>query len=136
MTLDLAIAELRKRNEPVPIPSRLPSLSEVDAAEQSIGVPFPSSFRQYLLEASDIVYGTLEPVTITLPDSHTDLTEVFVGAKVMGVPENHIPICEDNGDYYLMRSDGSIMFWSHDGTTDLSWPDLAAWIESVWLNEK
>lgn len=40
------------------------------------------------------------------------------------MPKKLLPICEDNGDYYLIdpRS-GKISFWSHNGTTDESSQD-------------
>lgn len=30
---------------------------------------------------------------------------------------------------------GRVSYWSHDGATDESWPDLATWIEEVWIGE-
>ena len=103
MTLDDAILEMRRLNETVPKPARLPTHDEVDAAETSLGIPFHIDFRRYLLEASDVVYGTIEPVTITLPGAHTDLSAVFDDAVAVGVPPDHVPLCEDNGDFYLER---------------------------------
>ena len=53
----------------------------------------------------------------------------------IGVPEDLIPICQDNGDYYGMNKKGQVVFWSHDGATDEKWKDLATWIEEVWIGE-
>ncbi|MDB5329823.1 MAG: cell wall assembly protein [Phycisphaerales bacterium] len=136
MTLDEAIARLRELNETVPIPQRLPTEAEVSAAERELGHPFHPNFRKYLLEASDVVYDTKEPVTITDPDSHTHLQTVCEDAwEQMEVPKKLLPICEDNGDYYCMNKKGEIVFWSGDGATDEKWPSLAAWIEEVWIGE-
>ena len=134
MTLEEAIQELRRRNEVVPTPTRLPLVSEVDAAEETIGRKFHTDFRKYLLEASDVCVGTLEPVTITLGD-HTDLRSVVANAVSLGVPGNLMPICENNADFYCQDSTGAIQFWSHNGASDEEWPSLAAWIEEVWLGE-
>jgi hypothetical protein len=134
--LNEVIQRLRELNEPVPKPLCLPTEGEVTALEKRLGVTFHPDYRRFLVEASDVVYGTLEPATITLPGSHTDLARVCDGAwNAMGVPKNLLPICEDNGDYYCMNAGGQVVFWSHNGASDEKWPDLAAWIEEVWLGE-
>src|SRR5262249_17587290 len=135
-TLDQAIAELRKRNEPVPTPMRLPTEAEVADYESKLEVTFHPDYRKFLLEASDVVFGTLEPATITDPDSHTDLLTGCDGAwEDYEMPRKFLPICEDNGDYYAMNKKGQVVFWSSDGATDEKWPDLATWIEQVWIGE-
>jgi hypothetical protein len=134
MTLDDALRELRSRNEPAPLPLRLPTVTEVDDAERRLGVSFPPDFRRYLLEASDVVCGTVEPVTITRPDSHTDLLKVADDAwQGYGVPRDLLPICEDNSDFYCINSANEVMFWSHNGLSSEKWPNLAHWIMDVWI---
>jgi len=133
--IETAIADLRKRNEPVPEPLRLPSAAEVDAAEQRVGLPLPTAYRRYLLEASDVVFGMFEPA-IVIPDAgYLDLVKVAREAWGQGVNRDRIAFCEDNGDYYCLTPDGSVAFWSHDGATNERWPDLAAWIVEVWIGE-
>jgi hypothetical protein len=136
MTLIEAIAKLRELNEPVPTSLSLPSEMKVQGIEHDLGIKFHPDFRQYLLEASDVVYGTKEPVTVTDAHAATDLFIVCQGAWDVGVPKNLIPICEDDGDYYCMNRKGEVVFWSHDGVTDEKWKDLAAWIEEVWIGEE
>ncbi len=137
MTLDEAISELRRRNEPVPKPAPLPHSADVDRIERELEVKLHSDLRHYLLQASDVVCGTKEPVTITLPQSHTFLPDVARSAwNAHGMPRDLLPICEDNGNYYCMDSSGRIVFWSHDGTTDEMWPNLATWIMEVWIGEE
>jgi hypothetical protein len=136
MDLADAISELRARNEPVPIPARLPSVEEVETAERRLGVPFPADFCQYLLEASDVTYGVIEPVTITLPGAHTDLFKVAGKAwDRFGVPRDLLPICEDNADFYCMNPAGEVVFWSHNNWSSERWASLADWIEQVWLSD-
>lgn len=130
-----AIARLRALNEPVPTPMRLPGNSELETLERQTGVTFPPDLRQYLLEASDIVLGTLEPITVTDTDNHTYFPTVLEDARDASVPDTLIPFCEDNGDYFCLDASGIVRFWSHDGPTDESWPSLAAWIEQVWIEE-
>jgi hypothetical protein len=136
MDLEEAIKTLRKLNKPVPKPMHLPTSDEVSNTQQKLGVVFHPDYYKYLLEASDVVYGILEPCTITLVNSYRDLVTVAQEAwDSMGVSRNLIPICEDNGDYYCMNQSGEVVFWSHEGLTDEKWPNLAAWIEDVWLAE-
>jgi hypothetical protein len=136
MSLPDVLAELRELNERVPKPLRLPTETEVNAAETTLGVKFPIDYRRYLLEASDVVYGALEPA-IVLPDAgHLSLVDIAETAwDEMEVPRELLPICEDNGDYYCLNESGAVEFWSHNGTTDEKWKDLAAWIKEVWIEE-
>jgi hypothetical protein len=131
----MVIETLRELNEPVPKPPRLPTERDVQAVERELGVTFHPDYRQFLLEASDVTLGALEPATITEPGSHTHLPRVARDAWDLGVPRELLPICEDNGDYYCMDATGRIAFWSHDGGFTGRWPDLATWIRRVWIDE-
>lgn len=134
MDLDEAFHELRRRNEPVPRPLRLPTPEEVADAERRLAVSFPPDFRRYLVEVSDVTCGVLEPVTITRPESHTDLFKVAESAwNGYGVPRELLPLCEDNADFYCMNPTGEVVFWSHNCWSSEKWPGLADWIEQVWL---
>lgn len=135
MILEEVIQELRELNEPVPKPLRLPEPDEVAQVEQMIEMKFHPDLRRYLLEASDVVYGALEPVTITTEDSHTDLRHVAQRAWEMGVSRSLLPICEDNADYFCMNESGEVIYWSHNGLVDEKWPDLATWIKQVWIKQ-
>src|SRR5436190_2703820 len=136
MNLPGVIAELCERNEPVPKPLRLPTEAEVNAGEDQLGVKFPADYRQYLLSASDVVYGSLEPA-IVIPDAgHLSLVDIAETAwDEMEVPRELLPFCEDNGDYYCLNQAGEVEYWSHNGATDEKWKDLATWIKEVWINE-
>jgi hypothetical protein len=137
MTLDQAIAALREHNEEVPTPPRLPTEDEINETEKLLKVKFHPDYRKFLKEASDIVFGTLEPATITDPDSHTHLPDVAESAwEEMELPRKYVPICEDNGDYYCITKSGKIVFWSHNDQNVMEeWDDLASWIEQVWIGE-
>jgi hypothetical protein len=136
MNLPDVIAKLREINEPVPKPLRLPTKDEVDAAEGRLGIKFPADYRQYLLQASDVVYGSLEPAIVTPDAGHLDLIEMAETAwDEIEVPRELLPFCEDNGDYYCLNEAGEVMYWSHNGTSDEKWKDLATWIKAVWIDE-
>lgn len=132
-TLAAVLAELRSLDEPVPSPPRLPTASEVAAMEQAIGIPFHADYRRYLLEASDVTLGTLEPATICEPSSHTHLLDIVASARALGVPPELLPICEDNADFYCLDAGGAVHFWSHNGASEESWPDFASWLRNVWI---
>ena len=136
MKISEVIRELRRLNQPVPKPFRLPTEDEVEAAEKRLGKEFTADYRQYLLEASDVVYGTLEPAVVVPDSGYLNLVEIAESAWTqMDLPRNLLPICEDNGDYYCLNEHGEVRFWSHNGITDEKWPDLATWIEEAWINE-
>jgi len=132
-TLDEAITRLRAANQPVPRPLRLPTLDEVSQAESALGVTFHPDYRRYLLETSDVVFDALEPCTVAAGGRYTDLLQVAARARQMGVPDDLLPICEDNDDYYCLNATGEVVYWSHNGTTDERWPNLATWLIRVWL---
>jgi hypothetical protein len=69
--MDEAIAQLRNLNEPVPKPLRLPTEEEIRKVEKELGVKFHPDYERFLLEASDVVYGVLEPATIPDDSGHT-----------------------------------------------------------------
>jgi hypothetical protein len=133
MTLDEAIAELRSRSEPLPVPRRLPSHSEVMEMEATLSQTFHPDYARLLLEAGDVDVGPIEIANIVRPDSHTYLPKVVASARHYGVPEQFLPICEDNADFYCLTEAGHVVFWSHNGWSPSSWPDLASWIGDVWL---
>jgi len=133
--IETVIEELRQLNEPVPQPMSLPSERDVQALESRLGITFPADYRTYLLKASDVVFGTLEPATVTEPGRHTHLPEVIFSARECGVPESLLPFCEDNGDFYCLSRSGGVVFWSHNGPSNERWPSLAMWIARVWIEE-
>ena len=136
MDLDEAFRLLRAKNAPIPRPMRLPTPQEVDDVEGKLGSGFHPDFRRYLIEVSDVVFGIMEPVTVTRADSHTDLLKVAdVAWSRYGVPRELTPICEYNADFYCINAAGEVIFWSHNGWTETKWPNLANWIEEVWLED-
>lgn len=131
-----AIAELRRLNRPVPKPLRLPTKEEVDAAEHRLGWEFHRDYREFLLEAGDVVYGSYEPGVVIPNAGHRDLFEMARSAwEEDGVPGDVLPFCADGGNYFCLNETGEVIYWDHNGTTDEKWADLAAWIERVWIED-
>ena len=48
-----------------------------------------------------------------------------------------MPICEGNADYDCLTPEGRVICWSHDMQASIGEerPDLAAWIEQVWIHD-
>jgi hypothetical protein len=135
MNLSEVIDELRGLNEDVPNPFRLPTEAEVSAAEKRLNVKFHDDYRRYLLEASDISYGELEPAIVTPDCDYLDLVETAEYAwDEMEIPQSVLPICEDNGDYYCINRRGEIESWSSSGQSETKWENLAAWIKEIWID--
>jgi hypothetical protein len=135
MNLTEVIAELRELNEPVPKPFRLPTESEVSAAEKRLNMRFHDDYRRFLLEASDVVVGSLEPAMVAADCGYLNLCEIAEYAwDEMELPLTLLPICEDNGDYYCMNKKGEVEFWTPDGEATEKWNNLAVWIKEVWID--
>ena len=135
MNLSEVINELRELNEPVSKPFRLPTEDEIKAAEKRLNIQFHEDYRRFLLEASDVVCGVIEPAVV-IPDAGClHLVEVAEYAwDEMDVPLTLLPICEDNGDYYCLNKKGEVELWSGSGATGEKWENLAAWIKEVWID--
>lgn len=130
------IDELRERNEPVPVPLELPEEETLVEIEEQILIGIPLDMREFLLTVSDVVYGRLEPVTASDPQSHTYLPEVAAVAWSLGVPRELVPLCEDNGDYYCVDQEGTVVLWLADtGEVDdnETWDSVWHWARDVWL---
>lgn len=124
---------LREYNEDVPVPLDLPDEDQLVLVEEEILLPIPRDMREYLLKASDVVFGSLEPVTAADPNSHTYLPEVAAVAWSIGVPRYLMPLCEVNGAYYCVEPEGEVVFWKDGELTDDNWLTIWYWVREVWL---
>lgn len=124
---------LREHSESVPVPLELPDEEQLVQIEEEILLPIPREIRTFLLEASDVIYGHLEPVTAADPYSHTYLPEVTANAWANGVDRHLLPICQVGHNYYCAEPDGEIVYWQDGEITDESWPSIWHWARDVWL---
>ncbi len=134
VSVEAVIEELRSVNESVPVPLELPDMDDIIDAEEQIFLSLDSELRQFLLTVSDVVYGTLEPVTVVDPNVHTYLPEVAANAWSQGVPRNLIPVCEDRDCFYCADELGQIVLWRRgELVDDEPWEDIWHWARDVWL---
>lgn len=124
---------LRDSHQPVPVPLELPEEDDLVEIEEELLLQIPRDMRSYLLEASDVVYGSLEPVTVADPNAATYLPEVAAVAWSLGVPRHLLPLCEDNGGYYCVESEGEVVLWREGELSDETWLSVWHWVRDVWL---
>lgn len=133
--LEEIINRINKLDNPSERRLPLPDDTLIKKYEDESGFIFPDDYKIFLKSVSNAFVGYISPFTLSLRitgDQGDLLTGISDGRKV-GVPEDWIPICEDNGDYYCITSDGSIHFWDHNGHSNETWPNLATWMKEVWL---
>ncbi|HLT62951.1 MAG TPA: SMI1/KNR4 family protein [Pseudohongiella sp.] len=138
--MEEVIELLREKNEPVPVPLELPDEDLLVEIEEELLLPIPADLRAYLLYASDVVYGSLEPVTVTDPRSHTYLPEMAAVAWDQGMPRYLLPICQLGNGYYCIGEHGDVHYWDgedlgEDPQGNEEWTSLWEWIREVWLQE-
>lgn len=134
--MEEVIEQLRELNEPVPVPLELPDEETLVEIQEQILIHLPFELREFLLKVSDVVYGHLEPVTASDPNSHTYLPEVTALAWDLGVPRHLVPLCEDRGNYYVVQEDGIVLLWeaaTGEINEDESWESVWHWCRDVWL---
>ncbi|MGD8174566.1 SMI1/KNR4 family protein [Marinimicrobium sp. ARAG 43.8] len=131
--MEQTLERLRRAHQPVPVPLELPGEDELVEVEEELLLPIPREMRRFLLTASDIVTGSLEPVTAADPHSHTYLPEVAAVAWSMGLPRYLLPLCESHGNYYCVEPEGEVLFWREGELTDEAWDDVWQWAREVWL---
>lgn len=123
---------LRERNEPVPVPLELPDEDLLVEIEEQVLISLPDDLRAFLLTVSDVVCGHHEPVTAADPHSHTFLPEMAAVAWSMGLPRRYLPICEQDGAYYCISQDGTVLFWD-ESLSDETWDSIWEWARDIWL---
>lgn len=132
--MEAVIDELRQRAEVVPVPLELPDMDDIIDVEEQLLISLDGEFRRFLLTISDIVYGSIEPVTVSDSNSHTYLPEVAAQAWSLGVPRELVPVCETHSGYYCANEQGEIYFWQDGVIIDEEpWGDIWQWAQGVWL---
>ncbi len=132
--MDGLIDGLREANQPVPIPLELPEEDDLVEVQEALFISLNEDFQQFMLTVSDVVYGSLEPVTASDPTSHTYLPEIAAIAWDAGLPRDLVPLCEHQGNYYAVNEEGEVQYWEGGVKTEQSWESVWYWVRDVWLN--
>ena len=135
--INSVVLELKGLRLSLPKVQVLPNDRLLDSYEKELGFIFPDDYRFFLKEASDSILNGKDALRVTHDkDSPRELFTKANEAWSLGVPSDWLPFCEDNGNYYCLTKLGEVRFWSHDGHSDESWPNLATWIKKVWIDEE
>jgi len=111
----------------------LPSEDELVLVEEEILLPIPREMRSFLLQVSDVIYGSLEPVTVADPGAHTHLPEVTSNAWAIGLPRELMVLCQADEGYYCISQEGEVKLWQNGELSEDIWEDVWDWVENVWL---
>lgn len=132
--LRAVLAELKEKSDEYTLVP-LPDDALLEKYQSDIGLKFPENYKTFLKEVMNVFYGRIDPLVVTeTGSSFAELRIALQSARQAGVPEDWIPICEDNGDFYCIVPGGRVRFWSHDGESSEEWLDIASWIKSVWID--
>jgi hypothetical protein len=126
---------LREQNESVPVPLELPDVDDLVIIQEEILIHLPGDYKEFLLTVSDVIYGNIEPATVSDPQSHTYLPDMASQAWDIGVPRYLIPVCEHHGNYYCIAEDGEISLWLAETQEfdEETWGSIWQWAGNVWL---
>lgn len=112
----------------------LPDDELISQYEKNIGFNFSDDYKKVIKEVGNVFFGTIDLLSLTKDKKYSgELEQVLNDARTQGLPEDWLPICEDNGSYYCITPTGRIRYWTLDGHSEDSWPDLACWIKEVWI---
>ncbi len=124
---------LQESNIDIPVPLELPNDDDLVVIEEELFLPLPYDYKEFLLTVSDVIYGSIEPATVTDASSHTHLPELAAQAWDIGISRELIPICEHQGNYYCLQQDGSIQYYENLQKTEEEWSSIWHWAKEVWL---
>ncbi len=127
------VDELRELSESVPVPLELPSEDDLIVVEEEILLPLPKDYKWFLLTVSDVVYGSIEPLTASDPGSYNHLPDVTAQAWHDGLPRHVFPVCRDGDGYYCMDANGEIYQWQGDELGEMVFESIWDWAREVWL---
>ncbi len=125
--------KLQQNNIPVSVPSILPEIDDIILVEEQLLIGLPYEFREFLMAVGNVVYGTIELVSIMDPASHNYLPEIASIAWDKGIPRDLVPICETTKGYYCIAEDGEISYWENLNPTEQVWSSIWDWAENIWL---
>lgn len=130
------IEQLEALNQVVPIPLEPPTDDDILCAEEAILLPFPVEYKTFLETVSHIIYGRIEPCTVSDSGSHTYLPEVTSIAWDQGMPRDVFAICETTEGYYCMDDKGHIGLWNNGQFRKETWESIWQWAKNIWLNQE
>jgi hypothetical protein len=132
------VDQLRENNQAGYASIELPDEDQLVLVQEQILLHLPADLKDFLLSVSDVVYGAIEPVTVSDENLVSYLPEMTFVAWDRGLPRDLIPICEYQQGYYFIAQEGYISTWSPaNGINEgQHWDSIWDWCENVWLAAK
>lgn len=124
---------LQEVAEDVPVPLELPDHDDLVDIEEALLLTIPPLYRDFLLHASDLVIGSLEPATAADPSAHNYLAEMAAEAWDQGMPRELLPICQFGDGYYVVNQEDEIQIWSSSaGLEEEVAESIWHWARDIW----
>ncbi|MCJ8337734.1 MAG: SMI1/KNR4 family protein [Pseudomonadales bacterium] len=129
------VEQLRELNQDRFGSIELPDEDQLVIIQEQLLLHLPADLKDFLLNVSDVVYGSITPVTVTDEYASSHLPEVTFLAWDRGMPREYIPICQYLDGYYFIAQEGYISVWRpRTGIDeDANWDNIWVWCEQVWL---
>ena len=109
-----------------------PTNSEIKDAEKKLGFDFSKEYIDFLKSGYDLGDVAMEVLEIVNPPSYANIYHALEDAREYhDLPEEFLPICEDNGDYYCLTDWGEVVFWSHNRTANEKWKTVKEWRDAM-----
>ena len=126
---------LRERHEGGLVALELPAEDRLVEIEEQLLIPLPGDYKEFLLNASDIICGSLEPATVMDDYAHNFLPEMAANAWDQGMPRYLIPVCETHEGIYAMSQEGSVLLWvpGEGIREEEEWGSIWQWAREIWL---
>ncbi|MCV6615044.1 MAG: SMI1/KNR4 family protein [Cellvibrionaceae bacterium] len=125
---------LQEQAEDLPVPLGLPEHDELVDIEEALLLPIPPIYREFLLHASDLVLGSLEPAVAADPGAHNYLAELAAEAWERGLPRELLAFCQANGGYYVLTQEDEVQFWSEAGLEEEVAEHIWFWARDIWAS--
>lgn len=132
------VDQLREQNQDRFASIELPDEDDLVIIQEQLLLHLPADLKDFLLSVSDVVYGQIQPVTVTDEHASSHLPEMTFIAWDRGMPRELIPICEYLQGYYFIAQEGYIGVWGPKKgiDDDAHWDSIWEWCEVVWLKNK
>ena len=109
-----------------------PTDSEIEVAERKLGFDFSDEYKDFLKSGYDLGKIPMEALEIVNPPSYINIYHTLEDAREYhDLPEDLLPICEDNGDLYCLTDLGEVLFWSHNGKVNEKWKNVKVWRDAM-----
>jgi hypothetical protein len=133
--MDDIVDMLRECHDGGLIALELPDEDRLVEIEEQLLISLPADYKAFLLSASDIVCGSLEPATVMDDYAHNFLPEMAANGWNQGLPRYLIPVCETPNGIYAMSQEGEVVLWQPEQgiNEDEVWGSIWQWAREIWL---